>query len=135
MSTVKGANDLSSAKYISFTTTRRNGTTVSTPVWVVGFGDGYAFTTEPEAGKVKRVRNNPAVTIAVCDVRGRVREGTPVFHATAAVATGETATAVNDAIRSKYRVAYLLAIAPGMLMRRLRGKPVAHGAITFTLNP
>jgi PPOX class probable F420-dependent enzyme len=135
MSTVQGANDLSSAKYISFTTSRRNGTTVSTPVWVVAFGDGYAFTTEPEAGKVKRVRNNPAVTVAVCDVRGRVREGTPVLHATATVATGDTAAAVNDAIRGKYRVAYLLAIAPSMLVRRLRGKPVAHGAITFTLNP
>jgi PPOX class probable F420-dependent enzyme len=135
MSTVSGANDLSSAKYISFTTTRRDGTAVSTPVWVVAFGDGYAFTTEPEAGKVKRVRNNASVTVAVCDVRGRVREGTPVLQATASVATGDTAVAVNRAIRGKYRIAYTLAIAPSVLMRRLRGKPVAHGAITFTLHP
>ena len=134
MATAQGTHDLSAAKYISFTSTRRNGTQVSTPVWVVAFGDGYAFTTEPEAGKVKRVRNNSAVTIAVCDVRGRVKQGTPVLNATATVVTGDTAAAVNDAIRGKYRIAYLLAIAPGMLMRKLRGKPVAHGAITFTLD-
>lgn len=134
MSTGRRADDIESAKYISFTTTRRNGTTVSTPVWVVPFGDGYAFTTDPDAGKVKRVRNNPAVTVAVCDVRGRVREGATVHRATAAVPDSATAAAVNDAIKGKYRVAYLLAITPGLIVRRLRGKPTAHGAITFTLD-
>lgn len=128
------AADLDTAKYISFTTTRKDGRTVSTPVWVVRFGDGYAFTTEPDAGKVKRVRNNPAATVAACDVRGRVKPGTTVHRVTATVATGELAAAVNDAIKGKYRIAYTLAIAPSSLMRRLRGKPVEHGAIVFTLD-
>src|SRR6266436_6241403 len=67
-------------KYLNLETFKKSGEGVKTPVW---------FAAEPSAnldsrgaklylytigvsGKVKRVRNNPRVKIAPCDMRGRV---------------------------------------------------------------
>ena len=59
------------AKYIALTTYRRDGTPVSTPVWFVLDDDRLLVVTEADSGKVKRLRNDPKVTVAACDVRGR----------------------------------------------------------------
>lgn len=64
---------LSSEKYTSLTTFRKDGSPVATPVWVLPAGDGAAVWTVSDSWKVKRVRNNPRVTLAACDVRGNVR--------------------------------------------------------------
>lgn len=62
--------DLEKAPYINLATYRKNGDVVKTPVWVaVHKGTGYIFS-EPDVGKVKRIRNNPKVQIAECDMRG-----------------------------------------------------------------
>lgn len=62
--------DLEKAPYINLATFRKNGDVVKTPVWVaVHEGVGYVFS-EPNVGKVKRIRNNPKVQIAECDMRG-----------------------------------------------------------------
>ena len=57
--------DLDAAKYVSFTTYKKDGNAVSLPVWVVPFEGGYAFTTDHDAFKVKRVRRDPRATLAV----------------------------------------------------------------------
>jgi PPOX class probable F420-dependent enzyme len=64
---------LGAEQYVSVVTFRRDGTPVATPVWVVRDGDALAIWTPAGSGKVKRIRNNPRVTVAACDVRGRVR--------------------------------------------------------------
>lgn len=62
--------DLENASYINLATFRKSGDMVKTPVWVaVHEGVGYIFS-EPDVGKVKRIRNNPKVRIAECDMRG-----------------------------------------------------------------
>ena len=61
------------AKYMALTTYRRDGTAVSTPVWFVLDDDRLLVVTEADSGKVKRLRNDPKVTVAACDVRGRPR--------------------------------------------------------------
>ncbi len=62
--------DLENVKYINLATYRKNGDAVKTPVWVaVHKGVGYIFS-ESNVGKVKRIRNNPKVQIAECDMRG-----------------------------------------------------------------
>lgn len=68
---------IAKGKYLSLTTFRRDGTPVATPVWLARDGDALVVTTEVTSGKVKRLRNNPDVLIAPCDVRGRLR-GEPV---------------------------------------------------------
>lgn len=67
------AADYANAQYISVETFRRNGRGVRTPVWCAPCGDEIAVFTERTAGKVKRIRNNPQIRVAVCDVRGKVR--------------------------------------------------------------
>jgi PPOX class probable F420-dependent enzyme len=74
---------LAGARYISVTTYRRDGTPVATPVWVVSEGGYLQVVTARDAGKVKRLRHNPAVAIAPCDFRGGL-QGDPV-DATASV--------------------------------------------------
>jgi PPOX class probable F420-dependent enzyme len=64
---------LGSEKYGSLTTFRKDGRGVATPVWVLPAGTGLAVWTVTDSWKVKRVRNNPRVTVAACDVRGNVR--------------------------------------------------------------
>lgn len=68
-------------KYLSLETFRKSGAGVRTPVW---FADEpadkvrgrpatvYVYTVQ-NSGKVKRIRNNPAVRIAPCNMRGEVR--------------------------------------------------------------
>jgi PPOX class probable F420-dependent enzyme len=68
---------LAGEKYINLETYRRNGRGVRTPVWFVesGSGDGsilYVRTSE-DTGKYKRIRNNPSVQIAPCDIRGSIK--------------------------------------------------------------
>jgi PPOX class probable F420-dependent enzyme len=105
--------------YVLFTTFRKSGEGVGTPVWIVALPDGAAgFTTEVDSGKVKRIRNNPAVTLQACDMRGRVREGAEVVHATADVLVGAEARAVRDAIRHKHSVMTKL-LSVGAFFRKL----------------
>ncbi len=68
------------AKYLNLETFRKTGMGVRTPVW---FAQDVCHTdpsitvfyvySEAEAGKVKRVRNNPNVRLTPCTVRGAVR--------------------------------------------------------------
>lgn len=65
-------DDLARARYVSFATYRRSGAEVATPVWCAG-ADGELFVfSAGDAGKVKRLRNDPRARLARCDVRGRV---------------------------------------------------------------
>ncbi|HEY4611322.1 MAG TPA: PPOX class F420-dependent oxidoreductase, partial [Ilumatobacteraceae bacterium] len=90
-------------KYVLLTTFRRNGQAVATPVWIVGLPDGAAgFSTEIDSGKVKRIRNNPSVSLQACGMRGNVRPGSPVVKATAEVLEGSAAHQVGTAINRKY---------------------------------
>lgn len=59
-------------RYISLETYRRNGQPVRTPVWFVEHNGRLLFYSEANAGKVKRIRNNPQVRLAASDARGRV---------------------------------------------------------------
>jgi uncharacterized protein len=106
-------------KYVVLTTTRRNGQTVPTPVWIVALADGTAgFTTDLTSGKVKRIRNNAAVTLQPCSMRGTVTAGSAVVPATATVVTGGEADTIKAAINRKYwAMTKLLGI--GSLLRKV----------------
>ena len=61
------------AKYLALVTYRRDGTAVSTPVWFVTDGDRLLVWTDASSGKVRRICSDPRVSVAACDVRGRLR--------------------------------------------------------------
>ncbi len=60
-------------KYINLQTFKRDGTPVATPVWFAERGDELIFYTSADSGKVKRLRHNPHVRVAVCDARGNLK--------------------------------------------------------------
>src|ERR1019366_656853 len=62
-----------SAHSLALPTFCRNGDPVTTPVWFAADGDRLLVWTEAGSGKVKRLRANPAVTIAPCSVSGTLR--------------------------------------------------------------
>lgn len=76
---------LAAEDFVSLTTFRRNGVGVPTTVWVARDGDRLVVTTGADSGKVKRIRNNPAVTLRRSDRAGKVAPGAAVVSATATI--------------------------------------------------
>ena len=91
---------LGAEQYVSVVTFRRDGTPVATAVWVAGDGDALVVWTVADSGKVKRIRNNPKVTVTPCDVRGRTH-GEPA-EGRAEVLPPERIDHVRDLIARKY---------------------------------
>ena len=66
------ADTLERSNYVSFSTLRKNGNWVDTPVWFAPDGDTYYIFSAGEAGKVKRLRNFSQCKLAPCTVTGKV---------------------------------------------------------------
>lgn len=66
-------SQLSGEKYINVETYRKSGRTVSTTVWFIDFSGRIYFRTDPNSGKVGRIKNNPNVRIAPSDIRGKIK--------------------------------------------------------------
>jgi PPOX class probable F420-dependent enzyme len=62
--------ELARHKYINLQTFRKNGQPVGTPVWFMIDNNLIYVVTSADTGKVKRLRNNPAVRIAPSGFRG-----------------------------------------------------------------
>lgn len=85
-------------RFIRLTTYRRNGEGVPTTVWFALVEDlAYVFT-ELHTGKVKRIRNDPRVTVAPSNFRGRPRG--EAVEARARIVAGEAGA--DRALREKY---------------------------------
>ena len=96
-------SSLAAEKYVALVTTKKNGTHVSTPVWIAPLPDGaLGFTTELASGKVKRIRNFPSVSLQPSNSRGTVKPGSTPVAATASVLTGADVAPVLAAIKQKY---------------------------------
>ncbi len=65
--------DPSNEEYVSLATYRRNGVAVATPVWIAPHAGKHYVFSAGDAGKVKRLRANPAVRLAACNFRGELR--------------------------------------------------------------
>ncbi len=109
------------SRYISFTTFRRTGDAVATPVWVAPMTDGrLAFTTAAEAGKVKRLAHTARVQIRPCDARGRVADDAPTHEGTAEVVReGADYDAGVAAMQRKYGIQFRLVHLGSMVKRRV----------------
>ncbi|ORB58861.1 PPOX class F420-dependent enzyme [Mycobacteroides saopaulense] len=90
------------ANYVSFTSYRKDGTAVSTPVWIAPAEGKLYFFSEVGAYKVKRVRRNPAVTLQPCDVRGKLTAGSPVVEGTAQILDFADTPRVRKIVNRKY---------------------------------
>lgn len=88
-------------KYIDLITFRKTGVPVHTPVWFAEADGGLYIFSNPNAGKMKRIRNNPRVEIAPSSMRGRALG--PYVPAMARIAADQNAG--RQAIRRKYWLA------------------------------
>ncbi len=123
-------SELSSSKYLSLGTWRKNGAVVDTPVWFAAGEDHLYVFSAGDAGKVKRLRNSSRARVAPCGATGKL--------------TGEwtdaTAEIVEDdaEIKSAHRA---LLRRYGWQMRmldmgsRLGGKISKRAFIRITLTP
>jgi PPOX class probable F420-dependent enzyme len=67
------ASDLRDAKYINLRSFKKDGQPVDTPVWFAEIApDRLVVFTDGTSYKVKRIRRNPKVEIARCDMRGKL---------------------------------------------------------------
>jgi len=111
--------DLAGASFVSLTTFRRTGVGVSTPVWIARDGDDLIVTTPRQSGKVKRLRNDPRVTLVPCDRRGRVEEGASVVEGTARIVSDQdTVERLGRVFLGKYRLEYRIFMVIERLVSR-----------------
>ena len=95
-------------KYLNLETFKKDGTGVKTPVWFAADPSSsldsndaklYVYTIGV-SGKVKRIRNNPRVKIAPCDMRGKVLGER--MDARVEIVTGEAAARGMQLLNKKY---------------------------------
>jgi PPOX class probable F420-dependent enzyme len=95
-------------KYLRLITFRKSGTAVPTPVWFAEADRKIYVMTRSDSGKYKRIRNNPEVRIAPCNIRGKITG--PEFSARARVLPAENWGAARQAIRAKYWITRITAL-------------------------
>jgi uncharacterized protein len=97
--------EISGQRYIALATFRKTGVPVWTPIWFGEQNGKLHVMTHPDSGKSKRLRNNSAVRVAACTVRGRITG--PEFSATARLLPPESWPQARQTIRKKYWLARL----------------------------
>lgn len=110
---------------VLFTTYRRNGTPVGTPVSIAVDGQCAFVRTWNSAGKLKRIRNNPHVEIAPSTWRGRVTG--PAIRAHATILSAAEAAHASQLLVRKHPLLHGV-IVP--LLHRLRGNTTMHVELT-----
>jgi PPOX class probable F420-dependent enzyme len=94
--------DLTKAQYILLTTFTKDGRPKPVPIWAAADGDRLLVITEGKSWKVKRIRNTPRVTLAICDMRGRPKS--EAVEGIAAILDKSQTGAVYDAIGKRYGI-------------------------------
>ena len=105
-------------RYVRLTTYRRSGVAVPTTVWFALLEERAYVFTEHRTGKVKRIRNDPRVTLAPSNFRGRPRG--EAIEARARILDGDERGVADRLLREKYGWQYG---AYWALMRLLRTPP------------
>lgn len=117
--------EVSQARYISLTTYRKDGTPVATPVWFAAEGDELYVWTRIDSWKVKRLRRDPRVAVAACDVRGRIADGAAHLEGTGRLLDADGLKAVRKRLARKYTWQWWLTDVPATIARRGKQPHVA----------
>ncbi len=120
-------------KYLSLTTFRRDGTGVATPVWFVQEGERLLVQTDRNSYKIRRIRGNANVKIAVCTATGRLR-GVPMDARAELLPDADTGR-VERLFARKYRLD-LVVIRPIRALQAMlhRGERRAN-SVTLAITP
>jgi PPOX class probable F420-dependent enzyme len=94
--------DVAKAQYVLLTTFTKDGRPKPTPIWAAGDGDRLLMITQGKSWKVKRIRNTPRVTLAICDMGGHPKS--EAIEATASILDASQTGLVYDAIGREYGI-------------------------------
>ncbi|MBP7972175.1 MAG: PPOX class F420-dependent oxidoreductase [Candidatus Nanopelagicales bacterium] len=119
---------LSESKYISISTTRKNGEKIATPVWVTREGNALYVITGADSGKVKRIRNNPHVEVAPCDARGRLKGD--VVAGTVEILDADGTEEVRSRVSKRFGLMYKVLT----LMEKVRGSGDGRVGLKITVD-
>lgn len=95
-------DNVTRAQYVLLTTFTKDGRPKPTPIWIARDGDRALVITEKNAWKVKRIRNTPRVTLAVCDMKGKPKGA--AVEAKATVLDDSQTDLVYRAINKRYGI-------------------------------
>ncbi len=112
------------AKYLNLETFRKTGLGVRTPVWFAqdpqipadSSSARFYIYSLPDAGKVKRIRNNPKVRIAPCSMRGELRGAW--VEARARICPPEEGVTGQSLLRRKYGLLKIVGELYGKIIGR-----------------
>jgi len=113
-------------RFVRLATFRKNGEEVATPVWFALYNGRLHVTTPPDSGKMKRIRNDPRVTLVASDFRGRPK-GDPVVEGIARDVAAEPTAGAERALYRKYWF--------GMRVYRLFVREESVGEVTLEVRP
>jgi PPOX class probable F420-dependent enzyme len=118
------AAELRNAKYINLRSFKKNGQAVDTPVWFANVApDRLVVFTVGTSYKVKRIRRNPNVEIARCDVRGKLKGPWSPAICRAVDHEKDRIAKAYDALNAKYgllmRIGTVFATLTGRTKNRL----------------
>lgn len=129
---------LGAASYISLATFRKDGRRVATPIWAAPIDadddSQLAMFSDPNAGKVKRLRNSPTAEVALCDVRGKLLSEWVAARAFL-IDSKKESTAAEHAIRQKYGWQSMLLDFTSRIGGRLNKRQYVRIELEPTSNP
>ena len=94
--------EVAKAQYVLLTTFTKDGRPKPTAIWAAADGDRLLMITQGKSWKVKRIRNTPRVTLAICDMQGNPKS--EAIDATATILDTSHTGHVYDAIGRKYGI-------------------------------
>ncbi|WP_329408813.1 PPOX class F420-dependent oxidoreductase [Nocardia vinacea] len=121
-------NEVSTSSFARLTTYKKDGTPVGAPVWVAPDDERIVVWTNSKTWKVKRIRRNPAVTLQICDGRGRPKSEEKVAGKAELLDVAGTQR-VRDLVSRKYGIIGTVLIR---LHKLFKG---ADGSIGIAITP
>jgi PPOX class probable F420-dependent enzyme len=121
---------LGDALCLSLRTFRKDGTFVDTPVWVVEVDGKFCMYTDGRSYKAKRLRRNPRVEVAACDVWGKLL-GPRYAGVCGFVEEPEKKARIFKLIRKKYHIHSIMSD----IGSRLTGKVKHRVVLEIELQP
>jgi uncharacterized protein len=105
-------------KYLNLESYRKTGEGVATPLWFAEDAGRLYVYSLADAGKVKRIRNNPRVRVMPCGLRGEPKG--EWVEASAKILDAAAARRGHELLDRKYGLLKKLGNVFSMLMRRER---------------
>ena len=94
--------DFESVEYVNLVTYKKDGSSVTTPVWVAPYQNSLVVTTSLNAGKVKRIKNNGKATIYVTNQTGSKKLSESLNVSASLISDSKDKSEAVEKIKKKY---------------------------------